>query len=52
MGVDDWTNKRKEGFFTDFATAIKKEPTTSLRKNANELKVNEVTVRSAIKPKP
>ena len=29
--------------------AIKKDPTTSIRKHANELKVHEKTVRTAIK---
>ena len=33
--------KRKEGFLTAFTTAIKKEPTTSIRKHANELRVYE-----------
>ena len=41
--------KRKEGFLTALATAIKKEPTKSIRKHANELKVHEKTVRIAIK---
>ena len=31
------------------ATAIKKDPTTSIRKHANELKVHEKTVRTTIK---
>ena len=30
--------KTKEGFLTALATAIKKDPTTSIRKHANELK--------------
>ena len=41
--------KRKEGFLTAFATAIKKDPTMSVRKHTNELKVLEKTVRTAIK---
>ena len=49
MEVDDWTNKRKEGFLTALATAIKKDPTTSIRNHSNELKVHEKTVRTAIK---
>ena len=42
-------NKRKEGFFTALATMIKKNPTTPIRKYANELKVHEKTVGTAIK---
>ena len=30
--------KRKEGFLTTFATGIRKDPTESLRNQANELK--------------
>ena len=42
--------KRKEGFLTALATVIKKkDPTTSIRKHANELKVHEKTIRTAIK---
>ena len=41
--------KQKESFLTALATAIKKEPTASIRKHANELKVSEKTVRTAIK---
>ena len=41
--------KRKEGFLTVFATAIKKDLTTSIIKHANELKVHGKTVRTAIK---
>ena len=41
--------KQKEGFLSALSTAIKKDPTTSIRKYANELKVHEKTVRTAIK---
>ena len=41
--------KQKEGFLTAPSTAIKKDTTTSLRKHANELKVYEKIVRTAIK---
>ena len=41
--------KRKEGFLTVFAEAIKKGPTTKIRKHANKFKVQEKTVRTAIK---
>ena len=41
--------KRKEGFLTALTSVIKKDPTTSIRKHANELKVHEKTVRTAIK---
>ena len=34
---------------TAFATVIKKKPTTSIKKHANELKVHEKTFRTAIK---
>ena len=40
---------RKEGFLTAPATAIKKDPTISIRKQANELKIHQKTVRTAIK---
>ena len=42
-------NKKQKGFLTSLATAIKKEPTTSIRKHTKELKVHEKTVRTAIK---
>ena len=41
--------KWKEGFLTALAMVIRKDPTTSIRKHANELKVHEKTVRTAIK---
>ena len=41
--------KHKEGFLTALASAIKKDPTKSIRKYANELKVHEKTVKTAIK---
>ena len=41
--------KQNEGLFTALAMPIKKNPTTSIRKYANELKVHEKTVRTAIK---
>ena len=41
MGVEDWKKKkRKEGVLTALATAIKKDPTTSIRKHTNKLKVH------------
>ena len=40
---------RKEGFLTALATTIKKDPTMSKRKHANELKVHGKIVRTAIK---
>ena len=41
--------KLKEGFLTALAMGIKKDPTMSIRKHANELKDHEKTVRIAIK---
>ena len=41
--------KRKEGFLTALATVIQKDPTMSIRKHANELKVHVKTVRTAVK---
>ena len=45
--------KRKEGlfgfFFTARVTAVKKNSTMIIRKHTNKLKVNEKTVRTAIK---
>ena len=35
---------RKEDFLTGLAMAIKKDPTTSIRKHTNELKVHEKNV--------
>ena len=40
---------QKKGFLTALATVIKKDPQTSIKKQANELKVHEKTVRTAIK---
>ena len=48
-GSGGLNKKRKESFLTALATAIKRDPTTSIRKHANELKVHEKTVRTAIK---
>ena len=39
-------NKKRKGFLTAFATAIKKDPRSSIVKHANELKVPEKTVRT------
>ena len=41
--------KEKERLLTALATTIKRGPTTSIRKQSNELKVHEKTVRIAIK---
>ena len=41
--------KRKGGFLTALTTVIKKDPTTSVRKHANDMKVYEKTARTAIK---
>ena len=41
--------KRKEGFLSALVTAIKKDPTMSIRKHAYELKVHEKTERTVIK---
>ena len=38
-----------EGFLTGFATAIRNNPSTSIREHPNELKVHEKTARTAIK---
>ena len=40
---------KKKGFLTALTTAIKKDPTNSLRKHANKLKVYQKTVRTGIK---
>ena len=49
VGAEDWTKNRKVGFLTALSTAMKKNPTTSIRKLANELKVHQKTVKTAIK---
>ena len=41
MGVEDWTKKRKEGFTITLTLAIKKDPTKSIRKHANELEIHD-----------
>ena len=46
--MGDWTKKQKDRFLTTLVTVIK-DPTTLVRKQANELKVHERTVRTAIK---
>ena len=38
-----------KGFLSALGTAIKKDPTTSIRKHTNELKVHKKTVKTAIK---
>ena len=47
--MEYWTKKWKEGFLTAFATVIMNDPTMSIRKHTNELKIHEKTVRTAIK---
>ena len=51
MKMREWRikQKQKENFLTAFAPAIKKDPTTSIRKHANKYKVLKKTVRTAIK---
>ena len=46
--MEDWTKKRKEDFLTTLVTVIK-DLTTLIRKQGNELRVHEKTVRTAIK---
>ena len=46
--MEEWT-KNEKVFSTALATTIKKDPTTSIRKHTNELKVNVKTVKTAIK---
>ena len=41
--------KRKKGFLTALSMAIKKDPTTSIKEHANELKVHRKIVRTTIK---
>ena len=47
--MKDWTKKLKESFSIALPTGIKKDPTKSIRKHANELKVHKKIVRTAIK---
>ena len=49
MGNGGLNKKQKESFLTALATVINMDPTMSLRKHANDLKVHEKTVRTAIK---
>ena len=47
---EEWRIEQKQkGFLTTLSMAITKDPTTSIRKRANELKVHEKIVRTAIK---
>ena len=49
-GSGGLNKKQKEGFLTALVTAIKKDPTTLIRKHANELKVHKKeTVKTTIK---
>ena len=50
-GVENWTKKIKwkNGFLTALPKDIKKDPTLSIRKDGNELKVHEKTGKTAIK---
>ena len=48
-GSGGGNKNQKEGFLTSLATAIKKDPTTPIRNQANELKVHKKTVRTVIK---
>ena len=48
-GSGGLNKKRKEGFLTALATVIKKDLTTSIRKNANELKV-DVKIKQDLSP--
>ena len=41
--------KQKSCFLTSVAKVIKKDPTTLIRKHADELKIYEKTLRTAIK---
>ena len=43
------TKQKRKGFLTALATVMKKDYTMSIRLHANELKVHEKTVRTAIK---
>ena len=48
--VKDWRKKWKESFLIALATAIKKDPTTSMRKHANKLKVQEKIIKQNLSP--
>ena len=48
-GCGKLKENEKKVFLTALATVIKKDPTTSIRKHANELSVKEKTVKTAIK---
>ena len=49
--MEEWRKKTKKSwvFLTGLATVIKKDPTTSIRKQTDQLKDNKKTVRIAIK---
>ena len=51
-GCDGLNKKRKRKLFNGSLYGEKKDPTTSIRKLDNELKVHKKTVRTTIKPKP
>ena len=46
--MEDWRKNEKKTFLTILAMSIKKDPTTSIKMYANELKVHEKTVRIAV----
>ena len=49
--LKDWIKKGKESFVTALAMVIKKVPTTSTRKHANELKTEDSNY-TRFKPRP
>ena len=46
--IEQKIKKKKSNFLTALSTAIRKDPTRSIRKQANELKVHEKTVKRVI----
>ena len=49
MGVEDWIKNVKKAFKLLSLRRLGRIPTTTERKHANDLKVHEQTVRTAIK---
>ena len=51
-GVEDWTQKTKEGFWTALVMVIKMDPTTSIRKYASLPGNCEDSNQTRFKPRP
>ena len=51
-GIGGLNKKQKEAFLTALATRIKNDPTTSIRKPANEVKTVKTAMKQDLRPDP